>query len=372
MGSQRPDRRRACGRPVNAPVTIIQSVRTAALGDPAERARIDAFVMAHPDGTPFHLPEWGEATAAGCGQSFRTLLVEGGDGALLGLLPLTHVRSPLFGAALVSTGFAVGGGVLAIDPAAAQVLADAAMSLAAELTVPTIELRGGPAPAGAGWSFDDTRYLGFVRDLAADDDAELLAVPRKQRADVRKALAMPFAVAIGRDATARSDHFHVYATSVRNLGTPVFPKRLFAEVLDRFGERADILTIAHKGQPVASVLSLYWRGMVYPYWGGGTAAARGLRANERMYFELMRHARAKGCTRFDFGRSKVGTGPAAYKKNWGFVGEPLGYPTWTASGAAPRDASPLNPRYRAKIAAWQKLPLPIANRIGPWIAKGLG
>ncbi len=347
------------------------AVRRADLADSAERARIEGFVAAQADGTPFHLPAWGEATAAGCGQDFRMLVAEDG-GDLLGIVPLTHVRSPLFGAALVSAGFGVGGGVLARDPAVAQALADAAVALARSLNCPTIEMRGGSAPAGAGWTYDDTRYVGFVRSLAVDDAAELLAVPRKQRADVRKALAEPFEIAIGRDRAALAEHFHVYGTSVRNLGTPVFPRALFAEVIARFGADADVLTVRHGGRAVASVLSLYWRGTVYPYWGGGTAQARGLRANERMYFELMRHAHRRGCTAFDFGRSKVGTGPAAYKKNWGFVGEPLGYPTWTADGAAPRDASPLNPKYRMKIAAWQKLPLPVANLIGPWIAKGLG
>ncbi|WP_294319815.1 FemAB family XrtA/PEP-CTERM system-associated protein [uncultured Sphingomonas sp.] len=346
-------------------------VRRADLADRAERAAVEAFVATHPGGTPFHLPVWGEATAVGCGQDFRMLLAEAG-GELRGVVPLTHVRSPLFGAALVSTGFGVGGGVLANDPAAGRALAAAAIDVARELKCPTIEMRGGVPVEGAGWTWDDKRYVGFVRPLAGDDDAELLAIPRKQRADVRKALAEPFEISIGRDRRAMAEHFRVYGTSVRNLGTPVFPKSLFREVVRQFGEDADVLTVRHGGQAVASVLSVYWRGTVYPYWGGGTAAARGLRANERMYFELMRHARQRGCTAFDFGRSKVGTGPAAYKKNWGFVGEPLGYPTWTADGAAPRDASPLNPKYRLKIAAWQKLPVAVANRIGPLIAKGLG
>ena len=347
------------------------AVRRADLADAGERTRIEAFVGEHPDGTPFHLPVWGEATAAGCGQDYRMLVAEDG-GVLKGVVPLTHVRSPLFGAALVSTGFGVGGGVLTSDPAAGAALAAAAVEMARELRCPTIEMRGGVPIDGAGWTWDDSRYVGFARPLAGDDDAELLAIPRKQRADVRKALAEPFEIAIGRDRAALAEHFLVYGTSVRNLGTPVFPRSLFAEVVRRFGEDADVLTVRHGGRAVASVLSVYWRGTVYPYWGGGTAAARGLRANERMYFELMRHARAKGCTAFDFGRSKVGTGPAAYKKNWGFVGTPLGYPTWTADGERPRDASPLNPKYRLKIAAWQKLPVAVANRVGPFIAKGLG
>ena len=123
---------------------------------------------------------------------------------------------------------------------------------------------------------------------------------------------------------------------------------------------------------MASVLSLYMNGTVFPYWGGGTQAARALRANDRMYFALMAHARARGCTRFDFGRSKVGTGAAAFKKNWGFQGVPLVYVSRLAVGGAPREINPLNPRYRLQVEAWKKLPLWAANRLGPWISKGLG
>ena len=140
---------------------------------------------------------------------------------------------------------------------------------------------------------------------------------------------------------------------------------------ETFPDNSDILTVKHKGIPVASVLSFYHGSAVMPYWGGGTRAARQLRANERMYFELMLHARRRGMTRFDFGRSKTGSGPYAYKKNWGFEPKPLRYAHWTAPGAAPRDLSPANDAYAAKIALWKRLPLPVANRLGPHIARGL-
>jgi hypothetical protein len=178
-------------------------------------------------------------------------------------------------------------------------------------------------------------------------------------------------VRIGRSEADRAMHYAVYAESVRNLGTPVFPRALFAAVLDVFGEDADILTVLHEGQAVASVLSLYHRGAVMPYWGGGVHAARGLRANDAMYYALMCRARGRGCDRFDFGRSKTNTGAYHFKRNWGFEPQPLSYAAWTADGAAPRDVNPLSPRYKAKIALWQKLPLPIANRLGPFIANGL-
>jgi hypothetical protein len=141
--------------------------------------------------------------------------------------------------------------------------------------------------------------------------------------------------------------------------------------MDAFGEDADILTVCHDGKPLSSVLSLYHRGAVMPYWGGGTFAARAMRANDVMYYALMNHARGRGCTSFDFGRSKVDTGAYHFKRNWGFEPQPLSYAHWTADGQAPRDVNPLSPRYKAKIALWQKLPLGIANRIGPFIAQGL-
>jgi hypothetical protein len=141
-------------------------------------------------------------------------------------------------------------------------------------------------------------------------------------------------------------------------------------VLD--GLDSDILTVRHRGVPVASVLSLYHGDTVLPYWGGGTQAARALRANDRMYFELMRHARAQGCERFDFGRSKTGSGAYHFKRNWGFEPQPLGYASWTMPGAPIRDADPTSSRHAARIALWRKLPLALANRLGPAIARGLG
>lgn len=347
------------------------AIRAADLGDARDRARIGDFVRAHPDATPFHLPEWITAVARGCGQRARCIVAEQASGAISGILPLVEIGSPLFGRALVSSGFGVGGGILADSDRAVPVLAGAGWALAERLRCPTMELRGGPAP-GPEWHIDDTTYLGFVRDLAADDDAEMLAIPRKQRAEVRKALAADLTVSAGRNANDLKSHYAVYAESVRNLGTPVFPRRLFAEVLSSFGDAADMLIVSQGGRAVASVLSLYMNGTVYPYWGGGTQAARGLRANERMYFALMTHARRRGCTRFDFGRSKAGTGPAAFKKNFGFQGVPLAYAKRTADGAAPREINPLSPKYALQVSLWRKLPLWIANRAGPLIARGLG
>lgn len=352
---------------LDAPV----AVRAADLGDPDERSRIDAFVRGREGSAPFHLTTWSRMVARGCGQRAHYLVAERGRGMLAGVLPLTEIASPLFGRAMVSSGFAVGGGALATGAAAETVLLDAAWALTIERRCPSLELRGGNAP-GDGWSTDAATHLGFVRPLAADDEAELAAIPRKQRAEVRKALAGDLAVRIGRGRRDLAEHYRVYGTSVRNLGTPIFPRRLFVECLEQFGTDADIVTVTYRGEAVASVLSLYMNGTVYPYWGGGTLAARALRANDRMYFALMSHARSRGCIRFDFGRSRAGGGPAAFKRNWGFEPQPLVYHKRVVDGAEARDADPRSDRYARRVDLWKKLPLPVANLVGPMISRGLG
>jgi FemAB-related protein (PEP-CTERM system-associated) len=258
--------------------------------------------------------------------------------------------------------------VLAAHASTAVSLCRAAEEYAQRLSCPAVELRGGPAPDD--WEIRSDSHCGFAIPLAPDDDAQLLAIPRKQRAEVRKGLERDFEIAVGASPADRAAHHAVYAESVRNLGTPVFPRSLFDAMLDALD--ADILTVRYRGEPVASVLSFYHGGAVLPYWGGGTVAARQLRANDRMYFELMRHARARGCSRFDFGRSKTGSGAWSFKKNWGFEPEPLSYANWTAPGAVRRDADPTSARYAARIGLWKRLPLALANRLGPSIARGLG
>jgi FemAB-related protein (PEP-CTERM system-associated) len=302
----------------------------------------------------------------GTGQPGRYLLAEDGAGRLAGLLPLTRIRSPLFGSALVSTGFGVGGGIVAGAERAAEALAEAAWSLAKREGCPTVTVRGGRLPSG--WQLEQGVHAGFVRDLPAADEAILASIPRKQRAEVRRALASDLEVSRGRGREALDEHYRIYAESVRNLGSPVFPSALFAAMAEQWGEGADILTVRRDGRAVASVLSFYFKGIVHPYWGGGTREARALRANDLLYYELMRHAARRGCRRFDFGRSKTGTGAFAFKKNWGFEPRPLTY----ATRGERRDLDPRSPRYRLQTAAWRRLPLPIANRLGPLLARGLG
>ena len=344
-------------------------IREADLHEPRESRRIEDYVAEHPEGSLFHRPAWSRAVERGARQRSHYLIAEDSARRLVGCLPLTEVRSPFFGNALVSAGFGSGGGVIADDMAVADRLARVGWELAERLGCPTMELRGGPLPEG--WQAKGGIYASFVKDLPKSEAAMLKSMKDRARL-VRRAREFGLQVRTGRSPADLADHFAAYSASVRNLGTPIYPRGLFAAMLDEFGEDADILTVFKGGRLFSSVLSFYFKNTVKPYWGGGTREARDVRANDYMYYMLMSHGSRRGCSRFDFDRSKVGTGPYANKKLWGFEPQPLVYGIRTARGAEPRDINPLNPKYRLKIAMWQRLPLPVANRIGPILARGLG
>jgi FemAB-related protein (PEP-CTERM system-associated) len=345
-------------------------IRRADLGDARDCAAIDALVAASDDALLFHRPQWSRAVDQGCGAASHYLVSEGKAG-LNGLLPLSEVRSSLFGNSMVSAGFGIGGGIVADDPEVAQALADAAWSLAEAKGCASLELRGGRVPAGP-WALVEGVYANFARDLPQSDEAILLSIKKRQRAEVRRALDFGLNFTEGKTPADLAAHFGLYAASVRNLGSPVFPPRLFQAMAAEFGDDAHILTVSRGDEKLASVFSFFFKGAVMLYWGGGTDASRKWRASEALYYELMCRAARRGCHRFDYGRSKLGTGAYAFKKNWGFEPSPLTYAVRTADGARPREINPMNPKYRFQIAAWKKLPLPIANRLGPIISRGLG
>jgi FemAB-related protein (PEP-CTERM system-associated) len=346
---------------------VALTVKAMVLDTPQDRALWDAFARDHPQATAFHLSAWGRTIEKTFGhKAYYLAALRGQD--MLGILPLIHVKSKLFGQSLVSNAFAVYGGPVAVSDDAHAVLDGAAWSLAEKFGIKTLEYRN-QQRLRPEWVSKSETYATFKRGLAASSEENLKAIPRKQRAEVRKSLEKNLSVLIDRDADR---HFAVYAESVRNLGTPVFPKSLFRNLLETYGEEANILTVMHAGKPISSVLSLYFRDEVLPYYGGGVEQARDLRGNDHMYWMLMEHAKERGCTSFDFGRSKLGTGAFAFKKNWGFEAAPLHYEFKLGPGGEMPDINPLNPKYKAMVAIWQRLPLPLANIMGPFISRALG
>jgi FemAB-related protein (PEP-CTERM system-associated) len=333
---------------------------------PADKAYWDDFVDRCPDATFFHRAGWERAIAEGLGHRCRYLLAER-NAAIEGVLPLAQVRSQLFGHTLVSTPGCVYGGVAAQTEQARCALTDAAVLLARQLGVDALELRNRQAVC-PDWPTKNL-YVTFRRPIFERDEDNLKAIPRKQRAMVRKGIE---AGLTSRQTDDVALFFRIYAESVRNLGTPVFPRRFFTTLVEEFRAETEISIVGAAGADIAGVLSFYFRDEVFPYYGGSRPAARTLKGNDFMYWDLMTRAARRGARIFDYGRSKIGSGSYDFKKNWGFVPEPLHYEYQLVKSRVVPEHNPNNPKYRYFIAAWKRLPLPIANTIGPLLARHLG
>jgi FemAB-related protein (PEP-CTERM system-associated) len=342
-------------------------VRALPASDDAAAARWDAFVAQCPGATFFHRSGWREIIESVFRHRTHFLYAERA-GRLEGVLPLARVKSRLFGDSLVSSPFAVYGGVAASSEAAAAALESEAEALAKSLGVDHLELRN-VAARHPDWP-TQTLYVTFRKGILADTEANMLAIPRKQRAMVRKGVQRGLASEI--DATTER-FFRLYADNVHRHGTPALPRRYFDALARVFGSDCEVLTIVTPdGKPVSGVMSFYFRDEVLPYYAGDDVAARDLAANDFKYWELMRRACERGLKVFDYGRSKRDTGSYAFKKNWGFEPQPLHYEYRLFRGDAIPQNNPANPKYRAMIALWRRLPLAIANRLGPAIVRNLG
>jgi len=332
----------------------------------ADYQRWDNFVAASDEASFFHLSAWQQAIEQAFAHKSYYYFYEH-DGEIVGILPLMHIKSLLFGKALISNAFCVYGGIVASNEEAFKALQAQAQALARKLGVDYLEMRN-RQQHHPDWPHKEL-YVTFRKTLDADHDKNMAAIPRKQRAMVRAGIKNGLTSVID-DSIDR--FYQAYSESVRNLGTPIFPRRYF-EVLKRtFSDDCEILTVEHEGRLVASVMSFYFKDEVLPYYGGGTELARDLKGNDFMYWEVMRRAVEKGCRVFDYGRSKVDTGSYRFKKHWGFEPEPLFYEIDLVKAKHIPDINPLNPKYQLFIAAWKKLPLPVSQLIGPWLAKDLG
>ncbi len=327
----------------------------------------DAFVHGCQSATFFHRSGWQQVIRECFGHDTYFFFAEI-DGRIAGVLPLAHVSSVLFGKSLVSLPFAVYGGVAAGNAAAAQALREEAQQLAQRLKVAHLEFRS-IEPADNGWPVQDL-YVTFRKAITGDDEENMQAIPRKQRAMVRKGIKGGLTSRFETDGDA---FFALYADNVHRHGTPAFAKKYFESLTRTFGSDCDTMVVRDaQDVPLSGVLSFYFRNEVLPYYAGDALAARAVAANDFKYWELMRHAAQRGARVFDFGRSKRGTGSFDFKKNWGFEPTPLHYQYCLYQRDSIPQNNPTNKKFHLLIETWKKMPIQLANLIGPHIVRNLG
>ncbi len=331
----------------------------------ADAAKWDEFVRRHPEGTFFHLSAWQDVIGAYLKHPTYYFCLER-DGEIAGVLPLARVKSWLFGDALLSLPFLVYGGPLGSDSQAVEQLLRSATSLAEELGVDYLELRNRKPVTD--WPTKSS-YVTFRKAIEPDVEKNLLAIPRKQRAVVRKAIKAGLAAEID-SGTERL--YSILSECKRNLGTPFFSRGYLDSIVRAFPEDCQVLTVTHDAEVLSSVMSFTFKNEILPYYGGGGRAARRFGANDFMYWKVMEKACQEGKEIFDFGRSQAGTGPYNFKRYWGFEPETLSYEFYLVKAKEVPRLDPSNSRYGKAIQLWSKLPLPVSRTIGPRIARLLG
>ena len=324
-----------------------------------------AYVGAHPDATPYHDPAWLDLIARAFGHRTVYLTAETGDG-IAGVLPLVFFSSRVFGRFAVSVPFVNYGGVLADTGEVERALVDRAIALTRAAGGTHLELRHTRRRFP---DLSEKRHkVAMWLALASATDAQWAGLDRKLRNQVRKAEKHELEIRSG-GLEELPAFYEVFARNMRDLGTPVYGVGFFREVLATFPDTTRVFVVRHAGRPAAASL-VQWRGATIEVpWASALRESNAVCANVFLYWHMLRFAVERGLRRFDFGRSTPGEGTFLFKQQWGAEPQPLVWEYWTASGQPMPDLSPKNPRYARAIRAWQRLPVSVANALGPSIVR---
>jgi FemAB-related protein (PEP-CTERM system-associated) len=327
----------------------------------------DRFVARHPHASMYHVWRWRQVFERAFGH--ETLYLAARDhGSIVAVLPLVIFTSRIFGRFAVSLPFVNYGGVLARDHASAVFLLQRASALADERRLAHVELRH------TARQFPDlearTHKVGMLLRLEHDTAKAWECLDRKVRNHVRKAQKSELTARVG-GAELLDRFYGVFACNMRDLGTPVYSRRFFAEVLAAFPDTARVFLVDKGDLTVAGAITLSYRDTLDNPWASSLREYRSLAPNTLMYWRMVEHAIETRHSTFDFGRSTPGEGTFQFKQQWGAEPTPLNWEYVLAPGRTLPNLSPSNPKYRAAIALWTRLPLAVANRLGPHIVRSI-
>jgi FemAB-related protein (PEP-CTERM system-associated) len=326
-----------------------------------EHREWDAFVQDHAQGSPFHLVAWKKTVEESFGYKPLYLVARQGS-SICGVLPLFAVQNAVIGHVLISTPFAVYGGILAVGEAPRRALYDRARELGNKLGVEHIEFRNAFPDQCVGET-NVSRYVSFAQPLLPDADTTLESLPKKTRNLVRKALKQPFRMTYGvRDL----HHFEdLYAANMRRLGTPCFPSHYFANLVKNFGEMVDVREVWLEDKPMAASLNFLFREEMHIYYAAADTSFNALGPNTFMYYDHLCWAGKNGYESFDFGRCKRGTGVFEFKRHWNTTLRELPYEVVLIRRKELPNFTPANPRFKLAIKIWQRMPLWLTRIVGP-------
>lgn len=356
----------AAARAVEPPASSAPRLTVAAVDDSAA-ADWDAFVAGEPAASVYHGYAWRRLVQSVFGH--QTLYFAAREGAqVVGVLPLVRLKSRLFGDFLVSVPYFNYGGVIARSPQVSDELLRHAVQAAQLMGVSHIELRH--REAGQYTLPKRTDKVSMLLKLPATAEALQKALPSKLRSQIKRPLREGVTCTFGGEELLDS-FYAVFAENMRDLGTPVYPRRFFSAILQTLGDRARIALVHLKNAPVAAALLITHRETTEIPWASSLRRVNGIGVNMYLYWSVLEFALQQGSTVFDFGRSTLDSGTYRFKKQWGAEPLQLHWHYWLKGGGELPRLNPSNPKYRLAVAAWQKLPLPVANWLGPHLVKHL-
>jgi len=329
--------------------------------DDSFRTRWDSFVSANFEGTLFHSLAWKRAIERSFGFESRYLVAEQ-DQKITGVLPLFLTSNWIQGRTLISTPFAVYGGICAGSGPAREALADAACRTADEERVNYLEFREPRGELGSPF-LTKKLYVTFEQPLCSDPEKIMSGFSKDTRYMIRK--GQKNGLTSVADNNLLDVFYDIYAESVRNLGTPVFPKRFFAILLEELGDAAKMIVIRRGSQALATAMCFFSHDSVTPYYVGATGEGRPLAVYNFLFWEIIRSACEAGLRSFDFGRTKLGTGSYAFKTKWNMRPRPLPYQYYLVKRKSLPNFSPANPKFRIATTIWKRIPLPVSKALGP-------
>jgi FemAB-related protein (PEP-CTERM system-associated) len=325
----------------------------------------DKFVIGQSSGTLFHLIPWMRAIENTFGFEPCYVYSERG-GEITGVAPVFSVSNWIVGRCLISTPYAVYGGVCAADSESELALLEHLKQLADSQKTDYLELRFRQREILPGF-ISNPLYYGFSTSIAPNHEANLKQLPKDTRYMIRKAAKAGLRTKRGLEQL--SDFYHLFSQSMKRLGTPVFPRALFQNLMKEFGGKVDLLMVYSGNKAVSGVFSFRFRDTILPYYAGAGPEAAPLAANNFMYSELMKNSAEEGCRYFDFGRSKKGTGAFAFKTQWNMNVEQFTYQVHLVRRKDMPNFSPVNPKFELATRVWKRIPLPVTTWLGPQIIR---
>ena len=313
-------------------------------------------------------PGWLQATSRGLKHEPHVLFARRGE-RWVGVLPLSLIRSILFGRFLVSLPYVNTAGVVALDDEAATGLIDRAVDLADALDVRYLELRHEKPVAHPSLNRQRTDKVHMRLALPDTADALWKALSPKVRNQIRKGQKQDFEIRWG-GHDALNDFYAVFSRNMRDLGTPVFSHDLFSAILEAYPGGAEFCTLTAAGKPAAGSLLIHAPGMTQVPSASALREFNSQNVNMLMYWQLLCRSIERGQKKFDFGRSSQESNTFRFKKQWGAEGEPAVWQYYVRKG----DISEMRPeskKYRFLIKTWQRLPVPLTRWIGPPIVRGI-